>query len=227
MHLRIALAAMMTVAVSLGCASCVAATGSQPSSEPSGSESPASDTESPTAEPEPATALVTLDFEGGSRLDPAASVGWRISFGSDADWAPDSEAPEDEVQFVHANGSCTARYIQEVIETSATDDAAASDEFLAELTGDTVESNAPYVADGHFALTGPEEDPGATVATRTILLGDGDSTWLIAVRVFTALDPSIHGMSNAYTLELNCVSGIDPESVVESLDEVAAITVSQ
>lgn len=233
MHVRIGVIAVVALVVAISCPSCGAVTQSGPSVPPSKTGPAGPATGSATPEPErttaPPSSLDSLDFDDGTQIDPAAYVGWRISFGSEAEWTPNPDAPEGEVEFVHENGACTARYIQETIDTSTADDAVASDEFLAALTGYTVESNAPYVFDGHFALTtGLEEASEGTVATRAILLGDqGSDMWLISVRVFTGLDPSIHGANNAYTLELNSVSGIDPKDVVESLDAVAAITVTK
>lgn len=226
MRVRIGVTVGVALLVALSCSSCGGMMDRPSIVGPVSTEAELTPEAEATSEAEPG-AIDSLGFDEGDLLDPAASVGWSFSFVSDAEWTPADDVPEGAVDFVHANGSCTARYIQEVIEPSAADDSGASDAFLADLTGDTVESNAPYVFDGEFALTGLEEDPDGTVASRTILLGDETDMWLVAVRVFTALDPSIHGMSNAYTLELNCLSGVNPEDVVDSLDAVAAITVTQ
>ena len=232
MQVRIGVIAVLTVVVAISCASCGAVTQSAPSDLPSSTSPAEPATASTTPESETTTApssLDSLDFDDGNQIDPAAYVGWKIGSAQRPSGRPPPTRRRAWSRFVHANGACRARYIQEIIDTSATDDAVASDEFLAALTGDTVESNAPYVFDGHFALnTGLEEAAEGTVATRAILLGDeGSDMWLVSVRVFTGLDPSIHETSNAYTLELNCISGIAPEDVVGSLDAIAAITVTE
>jgi hypothetical protein len=223
---RLGVTGAVALVVALSCASCGGVnTMTEPTAKPSDTTSAAPEAAEPESPTDPAP-LDSLGFDDGALIDPAAYVGWSFSFGSEEEWTPAPGSPEGTVEFVHANGSCTARYIQEIIATSSSDDAEASDEFLAALTGDTVESNAAYVFDGHFALTGTEDDADGTVANRAILLGSrGSDLWLVAVRVFSTFDTDIRGMSNAYTLELNCVAGIDPEDVVDSLDAVAAISV--
>ena len=50
---------------------------------------------------------------------------------------------------------------------------------------------------------------------------------LDAARVFTNLDYTTSQMANAYALTLACDVGTDPQTVVDSLDEIAKITIDQ
>ena len=179
-----------------------------------------------TAEPE----VDSLSFADGAALDPLAMVGWHFSFGADnGSWTPSPDAGDGEVIFLNEEGTCTAQYWQETIDTTATDDLAASDEFLAEMSGATADEMAEYAFDGHFALSGGfnEQAREGDVATRTLLWSDDESSFLLTARVFHKLDYATSTMNNAYTLEIQCDTGVDPQDVVDSLDDVAKVSVDQ
>ena len=65
------------------------------------------------------------------------------------------------------------------------------------------------------------------MATRTLLWSDDESSFLLTARVFHTLDYATSTMSNAYTLQLQCDIGVDPQDVVDSLDEVAKVSVDR
>lgn len=179
-----------------------------------------------TAEP----GVDSLSFEDGAALDPLAMVGWKLSFGGDdGSWTPSPDAGEGEVIFLNEEGTCTAQYWQEIIDTTATDDLAASDEFLAEMSGATADEMAQYAFDGQFARSGGFSGPATEgdVATRTLLWSDDESSFLLTTRVFHKLDYATSTMNNAYTLRIQCDTGVDPQDVVDSLDEVAQVSVDQ
>lgn len=172
----------------------------------------------------------SLGFDEGAALDPLEVVGWQFSLGEDdAAWTMSPDAAEGDVVFVNSDGTCTAQYWGETFDTTATDDLAATDEFLAELSGATAEEMAEYAFYGHFALTGgltgPERE--GDVAARTLLWDDGQNTFLLTTRVFHKLDFATSTMSNAYTLQVQCDIDVDPQDVVDSLDDVAQVTVDR
>lgn len=182
-----------------------------------------------TVEPAPEPAEDSLSFADGATLNPLAMVGWVFSLGADDEhWTFKPDAESGEVIFVNADGTCTAQYWQEIYETAAADDLAASDEFLGQLSGATSEEVARYAFDGRFALSnGPDGPPTeGEVAARTILWDNDEGSFLLTVRVFNNLDYETSTMNNAYSLQIQCAAGVDPEAVVDSLDAIAKVTVS-
>jgi hypothetical protein len=182
-----------------------------------------------TVESTPEPAADSLSFADGAALNPLAMVGWQLSLGSDdGNWTLKPDAEPGEVIFVNADGTCTAQYWQQTYETAAADDLAASDEFLGQLSGATSEEIVRYAFDGHFARSngpdGPETD--GEVATRTLLWDNDEGTFLLTARVFRTLDYATSTMNNAYSLQIQCAAGVDPETVEDSLDAVAKVTVS-
>ncbi|SFS17539.1 hypothetical protein SAMN04487846_3591 [Microbacterium sp. cf046] len=171
----------------------------------------------------------SLSFEEGAELDPLSAVGLNLSFDSDAPWTPKVDAGEGETIFVNAEGTCTAQYWQEVFEATADDDETASDEFLATLSGATEEEMEEFASTGHFALTtGVDGEPAdGDVQNRILLWTTDEDAVLLAARVFANLDYKASQMSNAYSMELLCSTGTVPEDVVDSLDEVASIIVTE
>lgn len=183
-----------------------------------------------TVEKTPEPEQYSLSFADGSELDPLAMVGWQLSFGSDDEsWTPSPDAESGEVIFVNADETCTAQYWQETFDTAAGDDLAASDEFLQELSGATDEEIAAYAFDGHFALSSGYDGPPAEgeVATRTLLWDSDEGSFLLTARVFHKLDYATSTMNNAYSLQVQCDAGVEPQSIVDSLDGIAKVTVSQ
>ena len=67
----------------------------------------------------------------------------------------------------------------------------------------------------------------AKVATRTLLWDNDEGSFLLTARVFNNLDYATSTMNNAYSLQIQCAAGVDPETVVDSLDAIAKVTVSQ
>lgn len=178
------------------------------------------------SEPEGAS----MSFDDGATLNPQAAVGWQLSLGSDdALWTLSPDTGSGEVIFVSTDGTCTAQYWQETFDSAAADDLAASDEFLRTVSGATAEEIDTYAFDGHFALSGApgSAETGGEVATRTLLWDSDEGTFLLTARVFDKVDYATTAMNNAYSMQLQCPVGGDPESVVDSLDEVAKISVSQ
>ena len=172
----------------------------------------------------------SLSFADGAALDPLSMVGWHLSLGSDDEnWTLKPDAESGEVIFVNADGTCTAQYWQEIYETAAADDLAASDEFLGQLSGATSEEVVRYAFDGHFALSNGPDGPATEgeVATRTLLWDNDEGTFLLTARVFNNLDYATSTMNNAYSLQIQCAAGVDPETVVDSLDAIAKVAVSQ
>lgn len=203
---------------------------------PTGGDEQASETPRPSSPaPTPSTAAEvdqpeSIGFAEGARLDPLAKVGWAFHFLPEGGaWTPNPVDTAGETSFVNADDTCTAYYYAEVFPTSTAEDLAASDEYLAQLSGGTVGELAPYAFDGEFALTHVKtpEPPDGTVENRSVYWeGDGESG-IDAARVFTNLDYTTSQMANAYALILACDSGVDPLTVVDSLDEIAKITVDQ
>ena len=172
----------------------------------------------------------SLSFTDGAGLDPLAMVGWQLSLGADdGSWTLSPDAESGEVIFVNADGTCTAQYWQETFDAASADDLAASNEFLAHVSGATDEEMAEYAFDGHFALiNGPEQTAtDGEVATRTLLWSNDEGSFLLTARVFRNLDYATSTMNNAYSLQVQCNAGVDPQSVVDSLDDVAKVTVSR
>ena len=102
----------------------------------------------------------SLSFADGAALDPLAMVGWNFSLGAEgSSWTPSPDAGEGEVIFLNEEGKCTAQYWQETFDATAADDLAASNEFLAEVSGATADEMAQYAFDGHFALSGGFNGP--------------------------------------------------------------------
>ncbi|WP_442575403.1 PASTA domain-containing protein [Microbacterium sp. F51-2R] len=170
----------------------------------------------------------SLGFDDGAALEPLTMVGWQFSLGGDdASWTLSPDATDGEVIFVNKDGTCTAQYWQQTFDTAATDDLAASDEFLAAMSGATADEMAEYAFDGHFALSGGVEGPddAGDVATRTLLWSDDEGAFLLTGRVFHKLDYATSTMSNAYLLQMQCDTAVDPLTVVDSLDQVAKVTV--
>jgi len=183
-----------------------------------------------TVEKTPEPAGDSLSFADGAALNPLAMVGWQLSLGSDdGSWTLSPDAESGEVIFVNADGTCTAQYWQETFDTVAADDLAASDEFLGELSGATSEEVVRYAFDGHFALSNGPDGPATEgeVATRTLLWDNDEGSFLLTARVFNNLDYATSTMNNAYSLQIQCAAGVDPETVVDSLDAIAKVTVSQ
>ncbi|MFE5409521.1 PASTA domain-containing protein [Microbacterium sp. NPDC056569] len=179
-----------------------------------------------TAEP----ARDSLGFADGAALDPLAMVGWQFSLGGDdASWTSSPDAGEGEVVFVNSDGTCTAQYWQQTFDTTAEDDLAATDEFLADMSGATEEEMAEYAFDGRFALSGGLDEPTSQgdVATRTLLWSDDQSSYLLTARVFRNLDYATSTMSNAYLLQIQCDADVNPQDVIDSLDEVAKVSVNR
>ncbi|GAA1995292.1 PASTA domain-containing protein [Microbacterium pumilum] len=179
-----------------------------------------------TAEPE----MDSLSFADGAALDPLTMVGWSFSLGADnSSWISSPDAGEGEIIFVNDEGTCTAEYWQQTFDATATDDLAASDEYLAEVSGATADELAQYAFDGHFALSGGPDGPAreGEVATRTLLWSNDEGSFLLTARVFRNLDYATSTMSNVYTLEIQCDNGVDPEDVVESLDDIATVSVDE
>ena len=214
------------VLISAGCAA-VPGGGAQATSTPTSTPPESSPTATPSGSAETG-ASEWLDFADGAQLDPLAMVGWSLSIEPDgAEWTLDPEAQPGETTFVNADSTCTAYFHQEVFETAAVDDRAASGELLVQMTGFTAEEVEEYAADEYFVLnhsSTPEVADGR-VANRS-LLADGDGkAWLVAARVFTNLDYETSTMNNAYSLELGCDATVDPMTQLSSLDEIAQITV--
>lgn len=207
----------------------VAASGCSTPAIPADPDDPA-ESSSPSPSASPGTLLDDLGFDEGALLPPDAIVGWNFAIDPDNPiWRIHDDVPPGVMEFVMIDGTCSARYIQEIIETAAADDRTASDEFLAALHEDTVAELAPHVFDATFALTNDYDGSPAlgAVATVAVLSGTPGSTiWLVAVRVFTAIDPAAAGMNNAYTLEMSCEDGVDPQLHVSSLDGIAKIAIT-
>lgn len=179
----------------------------------------------------PSGAAESIGFAEGAELDPLAKVGWQFAFlaADDAAWTPNPADSQGETSFINADDTCTAWYWQEGFETETVDDRSASDEYLEEVSGATADEIATYAFDEHFALTHvlTPEPANGEVATRNILAETDEGTLLVAARVFANLDHATSQMSNAYSLQLACDAGIDPMTHVDSLDEIAKITVDQ
>ncbi len=172
----------------------------------------------------------SLSFADGAALDPLAMVGWQFSFGSDdGSWTPSPDAPSGEMIFVNADGTCEAQYWQEVFETTAPDDLSASDEFVAAISGATAEEIETYAFDGHFALGGRIDEPPTEgdVATRTLLWDNDEGSFLLSARVFQNLDYATSTMNNAYSLIIQCDTGVEAEEFADSLDAVAKVSIAQ
>jgi hypothetical protein len=174
------------------------------------------------------TRAASLGFADGAALKPLTAVGWRFSMGAES-WTPSPDAGEGKVIFVNDKKTCTAQYWQQTFDTTAKDDLTASNEYLAKMSGATADEMAQYAFDGHFALsagiTGPARE--GTVATRTLLWSTDKGAFLLTGRVFRNLDYAKSTMSNAYLQQIQCDADVDPQDVVDSLDDVASVSVSQ
>lgn len=171
----------------------------------------------------------SLTFAAGDDLDPMALVGWQLSLGADdAVWTSSPDAESGEVVFVKSDGTCSAQFWQETFDASADDDLAATDEFLSALSGATAEDLKEYAFDGYFGLSrGPEGSEGGDVANRNLFWDLDEGSIVLAARVFHTLDYAASTMNNAYSMEVRCDPGIDPVDHLDSLYEVAKITVTE
>ena len=216
--------AVIVVSMVLISAGCAAGSGgkaqatSTPTSTPTQKASP---TATPSSSAQ-AGAPESLGFVEGAQLDPLAKIGWKISLGGDA-WTTNPDAQSGEVSFVNADGTCRAYYYQEVFETAAVDDRAASDELLALVSGRTADEIATYAADMSYPLTHGLTPEVAGEAANRAVLTTGDQTVLHSARVFTKMDYATSQMSNAYARQVECNSGTDPLTQLGSLDEIAKI----
>lgn len=182
-----------------------------------------------TVEERAEAAADSLSFVDGAALKPLTAVGWKFSFADDTSWTPSPDAGEGEVIFVNDKHTCTAQYWQQIFDTNATDDLAASDEYLAKTSGATADEMAQYAYDSHFALSGGLTGPAreGNVATRTLLFSTDESNVILTARVFQKLDYATSTMRNAYLLQLKCDLDVDPQDIVDSLDDVAKVSVGQ
>jgi hypothetical protein len=220
-------AALLVMTVS-GCS--VAAVGApRKSGEAVGSATSASPTASATDGS--ASALTSLTFAEGARIDPLAAVGWSFSTdpGNGA-WTLKKDPELGGSSYYSADGLCRAHYSQENFATMSTDDLVATRAYLAMISDTPADQIAEYDDNGQFAFTAGldgKHAPGA-VAARWVMMGDPDGyKYVLTARVFTKVDHTKSGMNNAYLRAISCDGKDDPVVLAETLDDLAFLSVVQ
>ncbi|WP_407359061.1 hypothetical protein LTA6_001454 [Microbacterium sp. LTA6] len=212
------MAVAAVIALALPLSGCVF--GQIPANDP-GVDKPAEEPE-PSDEPseEPAGELpAALSFAQGQELPSTAYIEWGDGLMTDDGWtvvSPDNG--DGGWKYGTADGTCTAQFWQGFIAdvpVVAGDDSASSDAILGVLLKTDTATITPAATTGEFGYQ-PGGDGG--VENRQVLGMEGDRSWIMAARAFTATGVGLY-------LIVDCTGG-DANAVLAEVVEKNAIVVT-
>lgn len=214
--LRLAAVAIVSVAV-LPLSGCLYAqipsgqpTESVPSIEPEG-------TDEPTDEPSGGT---TLTFAEGLELSDSAYIEWGDGFLADDAWK--TVAPDDGNggwTYGTADDTCTAEFWQGRITDVPVvegDDSASSDAILGVLLQSSTADITAVATTSEFSY-----QVGGTggVENRQVVGTDGDRTWMMSARAFTAVGVGLYVI-------VDCTGGAGAETTMDLVNDANAVVVT-
>ncbi|CAH0243547.1 hypothetical protein SRABI76_03062 [Microbacterium oxydans] len=161
----------------------------------------------------------TLGFAEGQELSPTVSVEWGDGLLVDDGWV--TESPDDGNggwSYATADGSCTARFWQGLTSDVAVvdgDDSASSDAILAALLRSTAAVITPLATTGEFSY---QVGGSGGVENRQIVGADGERTWVMAARAFTAIGVGLYVI-------VDCSTG-DAATIMSEVTDKNAVVVT-
>ena len=179
---------------------------------------PVSDAPGDAPTEEPAGDLpLTLGFAEGDDLPATAYIEWGDGLMTDDGWV--TESPDDGNGgwgYATADGSCTAQFWQGLISDVAVvagDDSASSDAILAVLLQSTAAEITPLATTGEFSY---QVGGSAGVEHRRVVGAEGERTWIMAARAFTAVGVGL-------SVIVDCSTGDAAAIMAEVVDKNAIV----
>jgi hypothetical protein len=174
--------------------------------------------DAPTDEPSGDLPL-SLGFAEGQELPATAYIEWGDGLMTDDGWV--TESPDDGNggwSYATADGSCTAQFWQGLtsdVAVVAGDDSASSDAILAVLLQSTAAEITPLATTGEFSY-----QVGGTggVEHRQVVGAEGERTWVMAARAFTAVGVGLYVI-------VDCTTG-DAGAIMAEVADKNAIVVT-
>jgi hypothetical protein len=174
--------------------------------------------DAPTDEPSGDLPL-SLGFAEGQELPATAYIEWGDGLMTDDGWV--TESPDDGNggwSYATADGSCTAQFWQGLtsdVAVVAGDDSASSDAILAVLLQSNAAEITPLATTGEFSY-----QVGGTggVEHRQVVGAEGERTWVMAARAFTAVGVGLYVI-------VDCTTG-DAGAIMAEVADKNAIVVT-
>lgn len=160
-----------------------------------------------------------LSFAEGQELPSSAYVEWGDGFLADDGWV--TESPDDGNggwSYATADGSCTAQFWQGRTSDVAVvdgDDSASSDAILAVLLQSTAAEITPLATTEEFSY---QAGGSGGVENRQVVGAEGERTWVMAARAFTAVGVGLYVI-------VDCATG-DAGAIMAEVTEKNAVVVT-